>query len=104
MIKGGVLDGKALSAAEITKLIGIVGQVHVSQAVQRYTVALAAVDLDFAKQQLDLMLQEMIRKTVAAMMRSLMRHSGSRTLHFSNCSQPSSCVEQAVTVSGPSIA
>jgi len=29
-------------AAEITKLIGIVGQVHVSQAVQRYTVSLAA--------------------------------------------------------------
>ena len=29
-------------AAEISKLIGIVGQVHVSQAVQRYTVALAA--------------------------------------------------------------
>jgi MoxR-like ATPase len=29
-------------ASEIIKLIGIVGQVHVSQAVQRYTVALAA--------------------------------------------------------------
>jgi MoxR-like ATPase len=29
-------------AAEISKLIGIVGQVHVSQAVQRYTVALAS--------------------------------------------------------------
>ena len=29
-------------AVEIRKLIGIVGQVHVSQAVQRYTVALAA--------------------------------------------------------------
>jgi MoxR-like ATPase len=29
-------------AVEITKLIGIVGQVHVSQAVQRYTVALAS--------------------------------------------------------------
>ena len=29
-------------AAEIRKLIGIVGQVHVSQAVQRYAVALAS--------------------------------------------------------------
>jgi MoxR-like ATPase len=29
-------------AVEITKLIGIVSQIHVSQAVQRYTVALAA--------------------------------------------------------------
>jgi MoxR-like ATPase len=29
-------------AGEISKLIGIVGQVHVSQAVQRYTVALAS--------------------------------------------------------------
>ena len=33
-----------------------------------------------------------------------MRQSGSRTLHFVNCSHCSSSVEQAVTVSGPSIA
>ena len=37
-------------------------------------------------------------------MRSRSRHSGSRTLHFSNCSQSWSSVEQAVTVNGPSIA
>ena len=37
-------------------------------------------------------------------MRSLMRQSGSRTLHLANCPHFSSSVEQAVTVSGPSIA
>ena len=33
-----------------------------------------------------------------------MRQSGSRTLHFAYCPQFSASVEQAVTVSGPSIA
>src|SRR5690606_31287046 len=37
-------------------------------------------------------------------MRSLMRHSGSRTLHLLYWTQPWSSVEQAVTVSGPSTA
>src|SRR5262249_49713281 len=37
-------------------------------------------------------------------MRSLTRHSGSRTLHFENCSQRSSAGPQAVISSGPSIA
>ncbi len=37
-------------------------------------------------------------------MRSLMRHSGSRTLHFEYWPQPWSWTEQAVTVSGPSTA
>ena len=37
-------------------------------------------------------------------MRSRMRQSGSRTLHFAYWSQFSASVEQAVTVSGPSIA
>ena len=38
------------------------------------------------------------------MMRSLIRHSGSRTLHFAYWPQFSASVEHAVTVSGPSIA
>ena len=37
-------------------------------------------------------------------MRSLIFQSGSRTLHFAYCSQVSSAVLQAVTVSGPSTA
>ena len=40
----------------------------------------------------------------AETMRSRMRHSGSRTLHFAYWSQFSASVEHAVTVSGPSIA
>ena len=40
----------------------------------------------------------------AARIRSRTRHSGSRTLHFANCSHCLSSVEQAVTVTGPSIA
>ena len=40
----------------------------------------------------------------AARIRSRTRHSGSRTLHFENCSHCPSSVEQAVTVTGPSIA
>src|SRR5580765_1419105 len=36
-------------------------------------------------------------------MRSRTRHSGSRTLHLAYCSQVPSSVEQAVTVTGPSI-
>src|SRR4029453_16126556 len=40
----------------------------------------------------------------AARIRSRTRHSGSRTLHFANCSHCPSSVEQAVTVTGPSMA
>ena len=40
----------------------------------------------------------------AARMRSLIRHSGSRTLHFEYWPQFSASVEHAVTVSGPSMA
>ena len=40
----------------------------------------------------------------AVRIRSRTRHSGSRTLHFANCSQLPSSVEHAVTVTGPSIA
>ncbi len=40
----------------------------------------------------------------ATRIRSLILQSGSRTLHFEYCSQFSSSVEHAVTVSGPSTA
>src|SRR4029077_12696558 len=40
----------------------------------------------------------------AVRIRSRTRHSGSRTLHFENCSHCPSSVEQAVTVTGPSLA
>src|SRR5688500_17147085 len=42
--------------------------------------------------------------TSAATIRSLSRHSGSRTLHFAYWPQLSTPVEHAVTVNGPSIA
>ena len=65
---------------------------------------LPCVDLAGGSTEAELGDQGGVQLASAVSTRSLMRHSGSRTLHLVYCSQAWSSVEQAVTVRGPSTA